>query len=343
MENSLGISVDKESPPELEDGIIMLVDPDMILLRPLTHDFRDQKVIWVEGNHTPESRKFVHHGNPIGQQDGYLNNKWLTLPLNFTKPPFSDGPKHYNSGPPYLATVRDMYKITVRWTVWAPKVLEVYPQLFAEMFGFILATVELKLPFTFIRSMVVSTTTSSDREGWPFIDALADDKICAPISEIDSPLPIGLHYCRRYLLGKVGSVVELILLSREYLIKLAEFSAKFVVFCSFYSKWFWSKYRIKKNIMSCEKSLLRVPESDIHLKYDYFINPPKATSGLNDTTMEEERHPLRGDRIIRRESFMLCHLIPALNEALRHHKHLACNGTANLMENYTIHEDPSSW
>jgi hypothetical protein len=33
-----------------------------------------------------------------------------------------------------------------------------YPKLFAEMFGFIIATVQLEMPFTLIRSIVVSTT-----------------------------------------------------------------------------------------------------------------------------------------------------------------------------------------
>lgn len=201
---------------DLIDGIVILMDPDMILLKPIGYDFSDDHEMWVE---KPDITK-VTHGHPIAQQDGYLDNEWMRL--NFTyitgtsavkPPPTSEGPVHWNTGPPYLATVSDMYKIASRWTELAPRVLDVYPHLFAEMYGFIIATVELKLPFALTRSIVVSTTESSSREGWAFVDALRNHDVCrAPVaatstssSSMELPvLPTALHYCKRYLLGKVG-------------------------------------------------------------------------------------------------------------------------------------------
>jgi hypothetical protein len=53
-----------------------------------------------------------------------------------------------------------MYKIVVKWTEYVIRVLDVHPKLFGEMFGLIHATVQLKLPFTLIKSIVVSTTTT---------------------------------------------------------------------------------------------------------------------------------------------------------------------------------------
>jgi hypothetical protein len=50
---------------------------------------------------------------------------------NFTKPPDSEGPLRWNAGPPYIATVRDMYRLAVRWTELAPQVLRVHDHLFA--------------------------------------------------------------------------------------------------------------------------------------------------------------------------------------------------------------------
>lgn len=88
-----------------------------------------------------------------------------------------------------------MYRIAVKWTEYAPRVVDVYPELFAEMFGFIYATVELKLPFTLIKSIVVSVTTTPNREGWKFIDDLKEEEACDPPSS--ARLPIGLHYCKR--------------------------------------------------------------------------------------------------------------------------------------------------
>jgi len=45
------------------------------------------------------------------------------------------------------------------------------------------------------------TTNNRDREGWAYIDDIPDDQICDPL--VSTHLPIGLHYCKRYFLGKV--------------------------------------------------------------------------------------------------------------------------------------------
>jgi len=104
---------------EVEDGIVLLLDPDMILLRPLLHDFSEQEMLYASTNesasHRPDSgaTRVVQHGRPMAQQDGYLGNEWTQFNVTRitgggTLPKF--GPKHeelyWNSGPPYLATVR---------------------------------------------------------------------------------------------------------------------------------------------------------------------------------------------------------------------------------------------
>ena len=117
MENALGMKPDTMKAPSksVEDGIVFLLDPDFVLLRPITHDFSDvDNHIWVEQN--PATR-VVRHGHPIAQQDGYLTNQWMRLDIAYITnqtegnyvpiPPESHGPLHYNSGPPYLATVRE--------------------------------------------------------------------------------------------------------------------------------------------------------------------------------------------------------------------------------------------
>jgi hypothetical protein len=168
-----------------------------VLLRPLLHDFTNEDVIWVEEN--PRDTK-VRHGHPIAQQDGYLGNQWMYINGSFvTGDPDigrpkkdGEGPKWWNTGPPYLATVKDMYDIAQLWTDYAPRVNFVNPGLFAEMQGFIWATFKLKLPHSLIKSIVVSTTETKHREGWAYIDALPEDQVCP--SSADAKLPIGLHY-----------------------------------------------------------------------------------------------------------------------------------------------------
>ena len=293
--------------PKVDDGIIMLLDPDMILLRPLVHDFTQEDVIFVEEN--PATR-IVKHGLPISQQDGYMSNKWMdinvthildggALPEYVTRKSASI---HWNTGPPYLATVRDMYRIAERWTFYAPRVLDVHVGTFSEMFGFILSTTQLNLPHTMIKSIVVSTTIASHREGWSYIDAIPEEHICSPPSP-STPLPVGLHYCGRYLL----------------------------------EKWFFSKYRLKKKYISCETPFLTPPPNDLATRgYDFWLQPPPHG---HKGKWEAPKGNI-GKKQAKREAYMICGLIRAVNEAARYFKEHACNGTANMEENYNFHDDP---
>jgi hypothetical protein len=131
--------------------------------------------------------------------------------------------------------VKDMYRIVVRWTELAPRVLRIHDHLFAgtkvsavrawlsvgspqrcrlsfthnrslcrvriaitEMYGLIFATHQLHLPFTLVKSFVLSETASRIREGWEYVDQLRDEEVCQPLSQIKKPLPVTLHYCERY-------------------------------------------------------------------------------------------------------------------------------------------------
>jgi hypothetical protein len=107
----------------------------------------------------------------------------------------------------------------------------------------------------------------------------------------------------------------------------------------------FSKYRIKKNIMSCDKNLLKPPPDDLVPNVDYMIAPPRS-DGKDAATYTEVRQTISVKRA-KRENFMLCGMISAVNEALRFFKQQACgkNGApvANLNETYTIHDDPSDY
>ncbi|KAL7565366.1 hypothetical protein ACA910_013586 [Epithemia clementina (nom. ined.)] len=357
---------------KLQDNDIgILMDPDMILWRPLTHDFTDvENHLWAEQQQplsttgrrrgggggggrndstttttarraavpAPLKRQYVRHGHPMAQQDGYLNNQWMQLDthhiFNGTThvpqprlPPPHEGPLYWNAGPPYLATVRDMYQIVLKWTKLTPRVVQVHPELFAEMYGFIYATVQLQLPMTLIKSLVVSSTESVNREGWDFIDDLPNEQVChdwshhhdgdtSPTSTtMTRKFPIALHYCKRYMYGPL----------------------------------FFSKYRIKKNIMDCDKPLLQPPSHPEQLvgAYDYTIRPPLADLSDRDTyrPIQQQRQVYNSNlQWAKREAFMICAMTRAMNQALTHHKQMACpNGTANLNETYTVYNDPTSY
>lgn len=303
-----------------QDGIVILMDPDMILLRPIVHDYTNQEVIFVEDH--PIKRR-VEHGFPMAQQDGYLTNQWMELNASYVTNggnirhiAWGDGPKHYNTGPPYLATVKDMMAIAQLWADYAPRVYEIHPKLFAEMFGYIYATTQLRLPHTLIQSLVVSTTETPNREGWNYIDtALPEDQVClspshpgrfTPTNDITSStkLPVALHYCKRYLLHT----------------------------------WFFSKYRLKKHYISCEAPILQLPPIDlVRYNYTYSLQPPpnRHHGGVWDP-------PISNFTVHRakREAFMVCQLIRAVNEAAIHFKKTACSNP-NWNTNYTFFNDPN--
>jgi hypothetical protein len=65
MEHVLKMNSPEEKDPNVDDGIIFLLDPDMVLLRPLIHDFTQEDVVFVEEN--PMTR-VVRHGYPMSQQ-----------------------------------------------------------------------------------------------------------------------------------------------------------------------------------------------------------------------------------------------------------------------------------
>lgn len=109
-------------------------------------------------------------------------------------------------------------------------------------------------------------------------------------------------------------------------------------------QFFFTKYRVKKNILQCDKPLFRVPPADLFPRFDYGIEPPRA-DGVDQFNYTEERALVKGGpRQAKREAFMLCQLTRLMNEALRYFKSVACpEGSANLNETYTVYDDPTSW
>ena len=90
MEHSLGMNPDTlqsqhHKQQQIEDGIVILMDPDMILLRPITHDYSDvDNHLWAEEEKkTTPATRIVRHGFPMAQQDGYLTNNWMGLDAEY--------------------------------------------------------------------------------------------------------------------------------------------------------------------------------------------------------------------------------------------------------------------
>mmetsp|Transcript_26554 Transcript_26554/g.57267 ORF Transcript_26554/g.57267 Transcript_26554/m.57267 type:complete len:504 (+) Transcript_26554:89-1600(+) len=303
----------EENKEKLEDAIIMILDPDMILLRPLTYDFTDSNVIIHRSKRGPPKVRKVMHGQPWASiyafGDGPFRVDLKHVFANHTKSPalratHEEQENNYPGGPPYMATGRDMNAIVNAWCELVTRVHDVYEHLLGEMYGWSLAAAHLDLPHTLAESFMISATHIGDGEGWPLIDALKDDELCeySTMKEKEDKLPYVMHYCQNYWLGK----------------------------------WFLGKYRLDSDFLSCEKPLLLEPPKDIGKQYDFFIKPGGNPYGKKEKLSKS---------YVKREQFMICQMIARLNDAATWYKSQTCEeGTANLEKSFIFHHslDPDN-
>ena len=225
-----------------DDSIIILMDPDQIVLRPFTNDFTNSSEVW----RSPKKAKLkVEHGSPFAQQYGY-GLQWLhqvnaTYVFEGSSPVSElsrkDAFDYYSAmGPPYIATAKDMWSIVNKWSEIAPRVHDEYPHLLAEMFAYNLAIAHLGMRHTVAHSFHASDPRAGG-EAWKLLDKVPESQICRdfPVSE----MPHVMHYCQRYYLGK----------------------------------WFIGKYQLRKDFISCESPLLREPPRNVTSKYTTAILP----------------------------------------------------------------------
>eukprot|EP00547_Thalassionema_nitzschioides_P008075 CAMPEP_0194224584 /NCGR_PEP_ID=MMETSP0156-20130528/37842_1 /TAXON_ID=33649 /ORGANISM="Thalassionema nitzschioides, Strain L26-B" /LENGTH=424 /DNA_ID=CAMNT_0038956227 /DNA_START=27 /DNA_END=1298 /DNA_ORIENTATION=+ len=260
MENVLGFP---GNAAEYNEDIIIIVDPDMMLLRPITHDFRSMHVSW-EGELTHTA---VTHGHPIAQAYAY-GAGWLTSlngnhsfvvgkdsPVN--KLSVEDARKYYPAGPPYLATGKDMYNIAVHWVKFLPRLHVLFPHMMAEMHAYSMSAAHLNLPHRLSKEFMVSEV--GGKEGFHFLDGISRGDACNASFPVKN-LPLVLHYCQRYSLGR----------------------------------WFFNKYKLREDIFDCNAPLLRDPPLDVGTIYDWNIFP-------NGVDMHDYKNPSKHYQLVQNE------------------------------------------
>jgi len=300
MENSkdTGFNDSSSSGSVIDDLIIILIDPDMVLTRPITRDFSNDEETITLGIFADGKKQNVESGSPFAQPYGF-GRAWQHLDINkiagktspANKVSKQDSNQHYPVGPPYLATARDMYQIAVNWSDFVPKVHQQHPHLLAEMFAFCIAAAHVKLPFQLINSLMVSNTEVDD-EGWDLLDDISDHEMCAfaknaaaaTSNDKARSLPSTLHFCQRYMLDK----------------------------------WFFGKRRLPKDFFSCKKPLLKQPPDNLGELYNYRIPPPARKGG------DGGKKKILKKKQVKRETFMLCYLTQAMNDASIFYKERHC-------------------
>ncbi len=281
------------------DGdVVILIDPDMVLLRPITGDFSNDRDVVIGKRHNKDRRMKVEHGSPFAQKYGF-GTQWRTFNLHeiagedspSKKVSQGDGGTFYPAGPPYLGTVRDMHAIAEKWSEFVPRVHKEYPYLLAEMFAYCIAAAHLELPHQIIDSLMVSNT-SGGGEGWPMVDALPRENHCEIARKHkheDYPVPSVIHYCQRYAI----------------------------------KEWFFGKRKMEKDFFTCESPLMEEPPNNIVEVSDY-----KAPYGGGRKELDE--------RAVQREGFMVCGVLAALNDAGTFYKEHHCNGNGNMAKTLNL-------
>ena len=207
-------------PPVPAGMVIALLDPDMILVRPLTPQVRGQPNN-VYNKHVYKSEadiiERIVEGKPVAQMYGlgapWTNDQHKRFNRTYIcgadspclEPMSYFGEQHYAVGPPYMAVKEDMVRIAATWTKFVPRVYEHYPFLLAEMYAYSMAAAHERLPHLQLENLMVSNTDAGG-EGWPLVDKLPH--ACSlPVDGIylpGTPLPTVVHYCQNFRAGNLG-------------------------------------------------------------------------------------------------------------------------------------------
>lgn len=282
--------------------VILLLDPDMLLLQPLTTDFSDSSVKFWKPFHkdTLERKKKVAPGVMFGQTYG-LGVKWV----DFKSLAGPNSPAHevdkrdaqlfYQPGPPYIGVVSDMFKVVNRWAELVREVHKEKPQLLSEMYAYQLAAADQKLPHELVTSMMISAVDTYG-EAWDYIDALPNEEVCrmgASPNPSKYALPTLLHYCQHYGVANV----------------------------------LFAKRSIPHNIFTCQSPLLEEPSTDAMSSHNAY--------NIVSRGKRQERQNL-GGKHHKRHVFSSCAITSAVNEAALFFKHHHCDKTANTEKTLSL-------
>lgn len=297
LENNFGYKMEGDITTEVDDDIVVLVDPDMLMQRPFLNEFSGfPKTIWHKSIQDSDKLYFkVQHGRPIAQTYSF-GDKWLKAATkgNFADIVGADSPAigvsqydadvTFSAGPPYMLTARDMFILSYHWAKFLPGINDHFEGMMAEMYGYCTAAAHLDLRHQIAKGFMVSNVDMTDGEGWEFLDGISDE--ACDVSTYNKNVPHVLHFCQRYGIG-------------EYFI---------------------SKYKVPTSVLTCEHALVEEPPLDIAATTAY--------SHYADGSYKNYTTPQQIPKIYR-NAFMVCSILPALNKAAEFYKQHHCPNGAN--------------
>jgi hypothetical protein len=334
------------------DDIIAVIDPDMVFLRPLTHDFTPStsfQPVYAPGNDpsisTDHNVTTVQHGHPfaplyaVGDAWRYFNLKYITKSdtspaLNFTQ---EEALSHFAVGSPYIGTVRDMYALTPLWLDSVATVREEFPEHISEMYSYIIGAADANLPHHILQNFMISGPGGSleddpPNEGWSFLPHIPADKICpfaAKAYKLDAAT----------VCSDTQSSTTNDNYNSNWKCLALQKLPNFLHFCQTYhvGDWFWNKWHVPKDYLTCESPIFATPPnnlgSSVYANYQQELGNRRKRNPINSYNQAQN-------------AFMICAMSSVLQEAALYFKNHSCNATnANLdlsLNLYEIFTPPSS-
>eukprot|EP00929_Paragymnodinium_shiwhaense_P061750 TRINITY_DN30869_c0_g1_i1.p1 TRINITY_DN30869_c0_g1~~TRINITY_DN30869_c0_g1_i1.p1 ORF type:complete len:482 (+),score=10.14 TRINITY_DN30869_c0_g1_i1:165-1610(+) len=273
------------------DTLVVLLDPDMVMLAPLRLPLQGNDLLYRGQGGLEGARKLP----ALGQRYRYLGGRWEQTAfelekiceveaagcLDLTR---DDVAEFFSVGPPWIMSFGDLRRAAPLWYTYTRRIRRQSKQLIAEMYAYSLAFASLGVKHALFDHFVVSYPNApSDEQAWAWIDdaisngadsCSGDPPGSAVHSMGNAPLmPTFLHYCEIYHV----------------------------------EDWYWRKREVNHSqIMTCSEPLFaEVPPEK--LRKWRATSSRRADSGSENS--DWNRNSLR-------QAWYLCHLLPALNSAL---------------------------
>jgi len=335
----------RDRPPRSNNHWIALLDPDMLLLRPLT-----TTGFWriIGGTaRSPQSARLVDvlPGFALAHHFPFVAEVWKNLNLSLVGlcagagggvslpphdcmsrlQPLFDDPglvaAEYAVGVPHIIRAVDLSRMADSWEVMTDRVRAQYRGWTAEMFSWILSARLSDIRFAYLAEVV--SDPAAPEPAWARIDAGLDDTCgnsdgeataAAPATQVaggpDGPLgPWLVHYCEVYNItyALADGTHKQLHLDKRAVTKVLRANAKADPQQNFTS------------LLECDAPLFEVPPHDIA------SHRPSGPSS----------------RLFRRSAWMLCTTLRAINAGLRDFKRRSCpQSVTQGADKETLHAAP---
>jgi len=233
---------------------------------------------------------------------------------------------NYAVGPVYIATTSDWKELLPKWYEFTPRVHDQYPKLLAEMYGFTMAAADRQIKFALSSSYMISDPhTMSSTESWKWIDEYGmqhDDgspetssaewrSVCEGASTYALPtetmkrLQLQNYYGYKNQMSGSNTNVHGIGLrhSTGPLPTTLHYCQRYQ-----FANHTFAKRKIPHDFFNCDGEPLKFDVDIILHEVDMLLD-----NGSSELSENQKK-------IQRRTAYMICHLIPLMNLALKEHK-----------------------